>query len=69
MTVAYRLLRTQESWLARYTQEQLKGMAEIVMQDDAAGGIRTFQLLIMMSQITGIHPNEVRARIRRLAEG
>ncbi len=55
--------------MARYTKEQLKGMAEIVMQDDAAGGIRTFQLLIVMSQITGLHPNVVRDRIRRLAGG
>lgn len=53
----------------KYTKEQLKKMAEVVLQDNAVGGFRSFYLFITMSNITGLHPNVVRDRIRMLAEG
>ena len=58
-----------EKQVNKYTVEQLKGMADVVMMADDFGDPRALQLYITLSAITGIEPLDVRDRVRRLADG
>ena len=52
----------------RYTREQLRGMARIVMADQAAGSKRALQFTLTMSLRTNLDPQNVWARIQELAK-
>lgn len=53
--------------MSKYSPEQLKLMAEIVMADHAADGRKALILFIRISSLTGLNANIVRDRIRFLS--
>ena len=52
----------------RYTREQLRDMARIVMTDQANGGKRALQLTLTISLRANIDPQTVWAQIQELAK-
>ena len=53
--------------MAKYTDEQLKDMARVVIEDNNQGGHRSMMLIMVISSHTGLEPNEVMKRIQYLA--
>jgi hypothetical protein len=55
--------------MSRYSPDQLKAMATIVLDAEGQRDPRPLHLYIVVAQHTGIQPMEVRERIIALAEG
>jgi hypothetical protein len=53
--------------VSKYKPEALKAMAIEVLHDEHVNGLRSFQLYMAISFITGMTPNDVRERIQELA--
>ena len=55
--------------MSKYTPEQLKQAATIVLEDKKKNGGRSFQLVMQMCIITGMKAEDVLARIETLTHG
>ena len=55
--------------MAKYNREELRSMARIVMDDRAAGGQQSTMLILTVSMMTGLDPQEVVRRIKELRDG
>ena len=49
--------------MGKYTREELKAMAEEFLAAEKQGDFRCIQLTLSVAMLTGMHPEEVRARI------
>lgn len=54
--------------MAKYSEDELKIMAKTVCEDFTRGGSRSMHLCMIVSEITGLSPNEVRRKIQTMAD-
>lgn len=50
--------------MAKYSSEELRAMAKVVIDDYNANGHASSMLIMIISMKTGMHPNAVLAKIR-----
>lgn len=55
--------------MAKYNSQQLQLMAQSVLRDASKEGDKSFTLIMKVASRTGLSPNEVKNRIKLMAEG